>query len=130
MFRRTVLAHRQGIHICAQTDHFPRIGALAFNHPHDASFPDASMHLDAERRERTRHNTGGSDFFETQLRIGMQIPSDRHELFVEHLNRCKRGSWLHSFSVRKLITSQSLPVLSCSEYVLLPLTRASSINVI
>jgi hypothetical protein len=60
----------------------------------------------------------------------MQVPSDRHELFVEQLNRSKWRSWLHSLSVRKLITTQSLPVLSCSEYALPHLAGASSNYVI
>ena len=79
VFELVFLLHRQGVHVGAQHDGAVR-RALA-QHADHAGLGDAGMDLDAPAAQRAGHHLGGAVLFVAQLRMGVQIAPQRHDVF-------------------------------------------------
>ena len=91
---------RQRVHVGAQTDRGLAIAGA--QHADHACGTDAAMHLDAPFLQLTRDEIGGAMLLQPELRIGMNILTDRGEFAVVAADVIDRGSHAVLLSVRRL----------------------------
>src|SRR5690606_2758421 len=78
------LVDRQGIHVGAQTHRKATVVLFAVQDPHDARATNTGMHLIAQSAQHARHHGRSTYFLEAEFGVSVDVPSDGHELVVEH----------------------------------------------